>query len=1041
MGHWTERILLPRLWLYWAGLINWTALATCPVLSPQTVLPTESSFLIISSGFVEPVDNCTVLVTGTDSVSRNITARVQNGALVLVLPAQAVASPGVLVLQTIQYGSSRRSAVPVYDIPLITEMARPNFTTSGVLPAALLLNPGSPDFPTATGLLVRVACSEVSGRSRDDTLAAISNGTIFWNTLDASLSSDGRALEFRTESLPAVSCAYADVIVSYNYGANWHFALSDIPVVHVPPVKAVAVYSSALQDVVWPQTLNRARILVATRLASAVDSSVFYESAYDESVVGTGKDVASIAIARAVAVNNAKLLLMGGGEFKPAVRWSAPQYPNVNFLIISSLWNDLSWWGLPNVRAITGRMYEAVFYLGYVAAATSYSGHLGLVLTLDHPTCYAMANSFALGARAAASDGVRRRGAPPVRISAWTLGVFDDLYAENTAADDLLLRGVDTLLLFSDNNDKVRRRIFESTNTTVFGLGFYADGRIVGGDRVLLSALYSFDKLVEDAVERTLAGSPFTTGPNDAGLGIGVDISSVSPLVPLEAQRAMSRRVSASILTDEVEEVFCGSIEDSRGVKRLDGETGATASGMRSSVRGEGGEFCLSSQDIREMNWVLPEVKLPPEGVSCASPPVYLSPDPAVAAAACFLWAPPPLKPLPWFVTYNLIVALVSLLVGLTLVLAIAASIGVTVFRRSLNHSSPSFLYLVNIGAVLYAGALLTFYLQPLDLTNSVCYLRLWLQGIGFALLFGTLFAKAHRVNLLFNVNVLRNAKYSDWWVLRLIGVVLAAEAVVLIILTFTLPCQVSIHTDVSAAVRFAVCSSNPIANDGSSVDVITVLTSLHVALLAWGAYLSFRTRHVTASFNESLWVGLSIYNVLACEILGFILGSLQTVTASMQHYTALVRLGFPPFATLVLLYLPKFVAIRQQVLDQRRAALKGLEPGVNVDVVSARGQLPGELADPSLRRSGSGSLRFSSFGGGRVQPLPSLMRSPLQPISPSSLVSVPSSSAQISNLPNQRSDDLDESASSPSGSYRLTSPSDQGSVRQPRNISTNIAV
>jgi hypothetical protein len=108
-----------------------------------------------------------------------------------------------------------------------------------------------------------------------------------------------------------------------------------------------------------------------------------------------------------------------------------------------------------------------------------------------------MANSFALGARAAASDGVRRRGAPPVRISAWTLGVFDDLYAESTAADDLLLRGVDTLLLFSDNNDKVRRRIFESTNTTVFGLGFYADGRIVGGDRVLLSALYSFDKLVE----------------------------------------------------------------------------------------------------------------------------------------------------------------------------------------------------------------------------------------------------------------------------------------------------------------------------------------------------------------------------------------------------------------------------------------------------------------------------------------------------------------------------------------------------------------
>ena len=45
-----------------------------------------------------------------------------------------------------------------------------------------------------------------------------------------------------------------------------------------------------------------------------------------------------------------------GGEFKPAVRWLAPQYPSVNFLISSSLWNNLTSWGMPNVRAITGRI-------------------------------------------------------------------------------------------------------------------------------------------------------------------------------------------------------------------------------------------------------------------------------------------------------------------------------------------------------------------------------------------------------------------------------------------------------------------------------------------------------------------------------------------------------------------------------------------------------------------------------------------------------------------------------------------------------------
>jgi hypothetical protein len=124
----------------------------------------------------------------------------------------------------------------------------------------------------------------------------------------------------------------------------------------------------------------------------------------------------------------------------------------------------------------------------------------GVVLTLDHATCYAIVNAFrvALGTRAAAADGVRRRGVPSVRISAWTLGLFDDIYAEDTAADDLIARGVDTLLAISDNNDKVRARILAAstrTNSSFFGLGFYTDGRIESGDRVLLSAIYDFVEL------------------------------------------------------------------------------------------------------------------------------------------------------------------------------------------------------------------------------------------------------------------------------------------------------------------------------------------------------------------------------------------------------------------------------------------------------------------------------------------------------------------------------------------------------------------
>lgn len=118
------------------------------------------------------------------------------------------------------------------------------------------------------------------------------------------------------------------------------------------------------------------------------------------------------------------------------------------------------------------------------------------------------------------------------------------------------------------------------------------------------------------------------------------------------------------------------------------------------------------------------------------------------------------------------------------------------------------------------------------------------------------------------------------------------------------------------------------------------------MVFLVWGAFLAFRTRHVSSGFNESLWIGVSIYNILACELLGFILASLkvrwmvgawpvgrllfvsarlQFSTPSMQFFAALVRLGVPPIATLLLLYIPKAAALGVQLAGQSYASRRGL--------------------------------------------------------------------------------------------------------------------
>lgn len=115
------------------------------------------------------------------------------------------------------------------------------------------------------------------------------------------------------QSLPsdAAVCPYVDILASYNGGVHWAAGQGSVPVFYTAPIKAVPIYSSALAAVVWPQTLNNARISMASTLLSAVDSSTYIESAYDSLDVGTGKDLASQAMIKAVTSNQAKLLLMG----------------------------------------------------------------------------------------------------------------------------------------------------------------------------------------------------------------------------------------------------------------------------------------------------------------------------------------------------------------------------------------------------------------------------------------------------------------------------------------------------------------------------------------------------------------------------------------------------------------------------------------------------------------------------------------------------------------------------------------------------------
>jgi len=77
----------------------------------------------------------------------------------------------------------------------------------------------------------------------------------FEDRLPATLTQDGRRLEFETRPVPS-SCAAMTVWASMNGGAQYHFTGFTLPVVTTPKIKAVVLFFETL-NVSWDGMHNR----------------------------------------------------------------------------------------------------------------------------------------------------------------------------------------------------------------------------------------------------------------------------------------------------------------------------------------------------------------------------------------------------------------------------------------------------------------------------------------------------------------------------------------------------------------------------------------------------------------------------------------------------------------------------------------------------------------------------------------------------------------------------------------------------------------
>jgi basic membrane lipoprotein Med (substrate-binding protein (PBP1-ABC) superfamily) len=896
-------------------------LALAPLVGAQVVtdvgprvVPTGADAVITVSAF--PSSTTSVPFTfalGAGSPVAITAVVVGSGPLQLTVPASSlpVGSPGALLLT----GAGRTFMLQAYDVPAVASIAALLLSTAGLTKVTLSLAPASG--PPTSHVRALVLCRPVSATAPAVTLTAAlvtASPAFSYYPTDTTVSAVAgsppvQTVTFTASSVPRTKCAVVDVYLAFSESALavWHWsgassAPAGLVVALKAPIKVSTLFPSSLAGgSYWEGSHNRARIAMQTLYRSAVDSSTYYERAWIDRPLPDGSDLATSIFEKTIADDGAELILCTGGEFKKSGNATAAKHPNVNIIVMSTLRNVLP--AYDNLATATGRMYEAIFHAGFVSASVAKTGSLGLVLALDHPTSYAFLNAYTLGAQLAFAKGVVPPTATSVKVTAYYLDDFNLPWNEKTVGAKMLASmadggdAVDVIMAVTDNAPSIEAQAIALGK---FAVGFNNDDRLSLGDNVVISALYEWEPIYMEYVRRVLNNEKFGGTFFDQGLGFGVSLTSISPKVPLEAQAMSLRMQLISAEEDLLEEVFCGTLigEDGTTVI-LDGVTGVVATApccaqatcpaaqlcLRPAQRGYKNRWCLATLDIQTMNFKL-------NGVVWQG-----------------LWVPPPIPVDPTWSMPSSLSSGMLVLPAATIILIIVSSVMVMVKSNEpvIRFSSPTFLLVCNAGALLYAVALiLPAISSPSD---TSCNTQNWLYGFGFSLLHGALFARIHRVARLFGNTSLRRLRLTSAYVVQLIVTVLLVEMVVLLVLAFVLPSVRTVtHVLGDSPYYFARCGAG--GKWAAIVDGGVLLSALHFSLLMWGGYLAFYTRNLPEGFNESYWIGLSIYNVAVCELVGLVLSSSIDASPSTQYILDIIRMGVPPFASLLLLHGPKAYAL-----------------------------------------------------------------------------------------------------------------------------------
>jgi hypothetical protein len=215
---------------------------------------------------------------------------------------------------------------------------------------------------------------------------------------------------------------------------------------------------------------------------------------------------------------------------------------------------------------------------------------------------------------------------------------------------------------------------------------------------------------------------------------------------------------------------------------------------------------------------------------------------------------------------------------GAAITLAILASLGIVICfllagmlywqRKSkiVTTATWPFLMLILAGAALGYGSMFTWIGRP---APYICGLRIWLPPMAFVLIMAPLLAKTWRLHKIFTLRDLKVAPIPLWRLSLVAGCLVLVQLIICIAWIALGTVQTEFVNDKNdRAVAFVICKLSR-ANQIASYVTYGYLGFIMVV----GTYLAFRVRKLPKDFNESRWIGFSIYNTLLFSGIILILG------------------------------------------------------------------------------------------------------------------------------------------------------------------------